>query len=620
MTGRETAVVRRNDPCPCGSGQKYKKCCGSDTGREHLRQQTDRETAEVIAGFFEAHPTPAERRALLERHREYGSELERLHGEEEAAAIIGDLYFFREAVGEWNGYVRRSARPGQRAQTQDAVRGFEDPLFLAALVAGAGDGILRLSDLVSGEAFELRTDAAVKAAAGDVLIGFFVPQPGEDHLLMPLNSLVHAQGADAGAMRKLKEAAMEAGLADAQEFHAKHPLAAYRLFGQAEGQPISVADDVTEVCDRMEEFMIGRDLKDDRLLEAFFHYIGGLETVPSEAIAGAVWHAVSVGSFKLGWTLEETAGRFGTNPAETAEFAEAFAEFIAGADVPDDEEEEPVYAFGVGTDPIAAEFSQWNLFMHLAKAEVADEKALRRLMEAYDGKPYMPASPVEEAQVRAYEAYLAKEPGLRTEKSAEALRLDSQNSDALLLAAERAEAGDARLELLRRAVEAGKGEFEEEMDVAWGYLPNRPYLRARFALAVHLWELGRMEEAFKELYALLRLNPGDHQGARYVALSALISLGRLDEAESLLDHYEEPGADNAFYAWFRWAAERRRNVLGTAAEEAYRTASDQNPYAVKWVRDRPAADPYPKSAAVTPRSPEEARLIWTFLEKTLEKN
>ncbi|MDA3849684.1 MAG: YchJ family protein [Spirochaetaceae bacterium] len=25
---RETAKVGRNDPCPCGSGKKYKKCCG----------------------------------------------------------------------------------------------------------------------------------------------------------------------------------------------------------------------------------------------------------------------------------------------------------------------------------------------------------------------------------------------------------------------------------------------------------------------------------------------------------------------------------------------------------------------------------------------------------------
>ncbi|WP_462431052.1 SEC-C metal-binding domain-containing protein, partial [Bilophila wadsworthia] len=25
---RETPKVGRNEPCPCGSGKKYKKCCG----------------------------------------------------------------------------------------------------------------------------------------------------------------------------------------------------------------------------------------------------------------------------------------------------------------------------------------------------------------------------------------------------------------------------------------------------------------------------------------------------------------------------------------------------------------------------------------------------------------
>lgn len=25
---KEKAEVGRNDPCPCGSGKKYKKCCG----------------------------------------------------------------------------------------------------------------------------------------------------------------------------------------------------------------------------------------------------------------------------------------------------------------------------------------------------------------------------------------------------------------------------------------------------------------------------------------------------------------------------------------------------------------------------------------------------------------
>jgi uncharacterized protein len=28
---RNASKVGRNDPCPCGSGKKYKKCCGSAT-------------------------------------------------------------------------------------------------------------------------------------------------------------------------------------------------------------------------------------------------------------------------------------------------------------------------------------------------------------------------------------------------------------------------------------------------------------------------------------------------------------------------------------------------------------------------------------------------------------
>ena len=29
---RDAPKVGRNDPCPCGSGKKYKKCCGRDAG------------------------------------------------------------------------------------------------------------------------------------------------------------------------------------------------------------------------------------------------------------------------------------------------------------------------------------------------------------------------------------------------------------------------------------------------------------------------------------------------------------------------------------------------------------------------------------------------------------
>jgi len=42
------AKVRRNDPCPCGSGLKYKQCC------ERKREQMSRTSLFAIAGVLVA--------------------------------------------------------------------------------------------------------------------------------------------------------------------------------------------------------------------------------------------------------------------------------------------------------------------------------------------------------------------------------------------------------------------------------------------------------------------------------------------------------------------------------------------------------------------------------------
>lgn len=50
----------------------------------------------------------------------------------------------------------------------------------------------------------------------------------------------------------------------------------------------------------------------------------------------------------------------------------------------------------------------------------------------------------------------------------------------------------------------------------WGYLENRPYLRAMQCQAEILEEVGKKEEAIELYRLLLKLNPNDNQGVRYV--------------------------------------------------------------------------------------------------------
>jgi len=49
------AGIKRNDPCPCGSGKKYKKCCGvTPSARPHSyeRIEKDKSNVQKVVGFI----------------------------------------------------------------------------------------------------------------------------------------------------------------------------------------------------------------------------------------------------------------------------------------------------------------------------------------------------------------------------------------------------------------------------------------------------------------------------------------------------------------------------------------------------------------------------------------
>jgi len=47
------AKVNRNDPCPCGSGKKYKKCCGAAPAKKKIEAvNLTGQSMDKIQGLF----------------------------------------------------------------------------------------------------------------------------------------------------------------------------------------------------------------------------------------------------------------------------------------------------------------------------------------------------------------------------------------------------------------------------------------------------------------------------------------------------------------------------------------------------------------------------------------
>ena len=196
-----------------------------------------------------------------------------------------------------------------------------------------------------------------------------------------------------------------------------------------------------------------------------------------------------------------------------------------------------------------------------------------------------------EAQDLMYAAFEAKG-ARRAALARQALTISSDCADAYLLLAEETAANveEAR-ELLEQGVAAGERAlgpepFVEDAGHFWGILETRPYMRARAALAVTLWAVGRREDAVQHHRDLLHLNPNDNQGLRYLQAEWLLWLESYDELDELFAAYEDDAAAAFTYTKALAAYRREGDVAG--ARKLLAEAREENPHVAAYLTGRKA--------------------------------
>jgi len=192
-----------------------------------------------------------------------------------------------------------------------------------------------------------------------------------------------------------------------------------------------------------------------------------------------------------------------------------------------------------------------------------------------------------EAQELVYQAYDSDDLVERVELASQAIEICPECADAYVCLAELAPSAADAAEMYRLGVEAGQvalggteafGEYEGHF---WGVLDTRPYMRARLGLAQCLWVLGEREEAIDHCTELLRLNPNDNQGVRYVLSSFYCDIGRDDELEKLLGEYQGDGS--AEWAFSHALLAFRREGECERSRRLLRAAHDANPHVAKYL-------------------------------------
>lgn len=181
-----------------------------------------------------------------------------------------------------------------------------------------------------------------------------------------------------------------------------------------------------------------------------------------------------------------------------------------------------------------------------------DRRAMEGVMQHFLSGLAGADDPLDRAQEIIYQAFEASGPR-QAQLAKKALTICPDCADAYVLLAEHAPTLSGALDLYQQGVAAGEralGQeaFREYEGQFWGFLETRPYMRARHGLANCLWTAGRREEAVGHYREMLRLNPNDNQGVRYVLAPCLFELDRDDELADLLHQYEGDASAEWGYA------------------------------------------------------------------------
>jgi tetratricopeptide (TPR) repeat protein len=200
---------------------------------------------------------------------------------------------------------------------------------------------------------------------------------------------------------------------------------------------------------------------------------------------------------------------------------------------------------------------------------VPDRRDMEGFMSAIGGRRANDAAA--RAQEVMYDAWDQTTAPARIALARKALAISPLCADAyVLLAEEDAKSAEEALEYYRKGVEAGeqalgpKG-FKEYAGHFWGFLETRPYMRARAGLAATLSALGDVDAAISNYRDMLRLNPNDNQGIRYVLAACLMKSGDTEALKTLLKQYEDDGS--ALWLYTRTLIAFRQSEAGDEKTE-----------------------------------------------------
>lgn len=220
-------MVGRNDPCPCGSGKKYKKCCLRNN-EPSIDELIEHDLERILRTYYER---PRSKGELLEyeKHRKVWNDKLKMHWDEKSIDVATTEYFiFIEKQVLWEAYVEEVLAQPLRDAVRSIVEGWKEPVVLFGKVTEKTGNTISVEEILGDETFALEVNDA--AEEGLLVFGIGLRNPRhQENGLYTLTSFMFIKDVNQSFENDVVNLKKESKLDSIHAFYQKHMVDVYQF-------------------------------------------------------------------------------------------------------------------------------------------------------------------------------------------------------------------------------------------------------------------------------------------------------------------------------------------------------------------------------------------------------
>jgi len=167
-------MVGRNDPCPCGSGKKYKKCCESKQN-DSIKEVKIEELERTLQYFYDHYPERKDMEAYTDLVNSWTKTIGDYLDLEMIEAIAMDEFFFHYKQEIWLGYLEKQKKIMVRPSTLSVLDQWNEPKVFVGKVKEVNEHHMTVSHILTNESILLRRESDKPVPVGVHVYCFILP-------------------------------------------------------------------------------------------------------------------------------------------------------------------------------------------------------------------------------------------------------------------------------------------------------------------------------------------------------------------------------------------------------------------------------------------------------------